>query len=97
MSRKDESHPGEKSAGIRLSTLNIVMICIGLVLATLMVVSMYRTTGSVERIVTVSNNYLTSWTSMIPKARPALPRTKRSGRLWKRSAAEMRQNGRPCA
>ena len=49
---------GKKKTGIRLNHLNIVMICVGLILATLMVVSMYRTTGSVKEIVAVTNNYL---------------------------------------
>ena len=51
---------GKKKTGIRLNHLNIAMICVGLVLATLMVVSMYRTTGSVKEIVAVTNNYLTN-------------------------------------
>ena len=49
-----------RNNGIRLNHLNILMICIGLVLATLMIVSMYRTTGSVKQVVTVTNNYLTN-------------------------------------
>ena len=58
MEHKDE--PGGKLAGVRLNRLNVVMICIGLVLATLMAVSMYRTTVSVGEIVNVTNNYLSN-------------------------------------
>ena len=60
MSRENEGHSGEKSAGIRLNHLNILMICIGLVIATLLAVSMYRTTVSVSGIVSFTNNYLAS-------------------------------------
>ena len=60
MNRESKSSPGGKNTGIRLSVLNIVMICIGLVLATLMAVSMYRTTDSVQNIVSFTNNYLTN-------------------------------------
>ena len=60
MSREQEGRSGRKRAGIRLNHLNIVMICIGLVLATLMGVSMYRTQTSVKEIVTVTNDYLTN-------------------------------------
>ena len=60
MNREHKGGNGRKPSGIRLNRLNIGMICIGLVLATLMVVSMYRTTGSVREIVTVTNNYLTN-------------------------------------
>ena len=56
-----EQHDGSgKRRGVRLNHLNIVMICIGLVLATLMIVSMYSTTDSVKQIVGFTNNYLVS-------------------------------------
>ena len=56
-----EQHDGTgKRRGVRLSQLNIMMICIGLVLATLMIVSMYSTTDSVKQIVGFTNNYLVS-------------------------------------
>ena len=58
MNRDHKDDPGGRLAGVRLNRLNIVMICIGLVLATLMAVSMYRTTDSVKEIVNVTNNYL---------------------------------------
>ena len=41
MNREHKDEPGGKLAGVRLNRLNVVMICIGLVLATLMAVSMY--------------------------------------------------------
>ena len=59
MSRDKTGETG-KRAGIRLNHLNIVMIGIGLVLATLMIVSMYSTTDSVRQIVSFTNNFLTS-------------------------------------
>ena len=56
-----EQHDGSgKRQGVRLNHLNIVMICIGLVLATLMIVSMYSTTDNVKQIVSFTNNYLVS-------------------------------------
>ena len=51
---------GGKRSGIRLNHLNIIMICIGLMLATLMAVSMYRTTDGVKAMVTFTNNYLSN-------------------------------------
>ena len=60
MNGQKDGASGKKKTGIRLNHLNIVMIGIGLVLATLMVVSMYRTTGSVKEIVAFTNNYLTN-------------------------------------
>ena len=60
MNRGNEGNSGKKGAGIRLSRLNIVMICIGLVIATLLAASMYRTTVSVRGVVTFTENYLTS-------------------------------------
>ena len=57
---REHNSSGGKLAGIRLSRMNILLICIGLVLATLMAVSMYRTTDSVKEIVTITNNYLTN-------------------------------------
>ena len=57
---RDNKDGSGRRAGIRLNSINIVMICIGLVLATLMVVSMYRTTVSVSGIVSFTNNYLAS-------------------------------------
>ncbi len=60
MNRGSKDNSAGKRSGIRLSRLNILMICIGLVLATLMAVSMYQTTGSVGEIVTVTNSYLSN-------------------------------------
>lgn len=60
MNRGNEGNSGKKGAGIRLSRLNIAMICIGLVIATLLAASMYRTTVSVRGVVTFTENYLTS-------------------------------------
>ena len=57
MNREQQDGTGKRQ-GIRLNHLNIVMICIGLVLATLMVVSMYRTTESVKQIVSFTNDFL---------------------------------------
>ena len=55
---RDNKDGSGRRAGIRLNSINIVMICIGLVLATLMVVSMYRTTESVKQIVSFTNDFL---------------------------------------
>lgn len=60
MNRGNKDNAVKKGAGVRLNHLNILMICIGLVLATLMAVSMYRTQNSVGEIVTVTNDYLTN-------------------------------------
>ena len=60
MNRENNRRRGDKLAGIRLNRMNILMICIGLIIATLMAVSMYRTTVSVKEIVTVTNNYLSN-------------------------------------
>ena len=60
MNRENNRRRGDKLAGIRLNRMNILMICIGLIIATLMAVSMYRTTVSVKDIVTVTNNYLSN-------------------------------------
>ena len=59
MNREQQDGTGKRQ-GIRLNHLNIVMICIGLVLATLMIVSMYSTTDNVKQIVSFTNNYLVS-------------------------------------
>ena len=55
---REQNDGTRKRRGIRLNHLNIVMICIGLVLATLMVVSMYSTTDSVKQIVSFTNSFL---------------------------------------
>ena len=60
MNRGNEDNSGKKRAGVRLNHLNIVMICIGLVIATLLAVSMYRTRVSVKEVVSFTNNFLTS-------------------------------------
>ncbi len=57
MNREQQDGTGKRQ-GIRLNHLNIVMICIGLVLATLLVVSMFRTTDTVKQVVSFTNNYL---------------------------------------
>lgn len=57
MNREQNDGTG-KRRGIRLNHMNIIMICIGLVLATLMVVSMYSTTDSVKQIVSFTNSFL---------------------------------------
>ena len=51
---------GDKSAGIRLSRLHILLISAGLVLAALMSVSMYHTTKSVEEVVDFTTSFLTN-------------------------------------
>lgn len=53
-----EGYSGGKNAGIRLNRLNVLLICIGLLLAVLMAVSMYQTTNSVKEVVGVTNDYL---------------------------------------
>ena len=58
MNSERESRPVGKNGGIRLSHLNIILICVGLVLAAFMAVSMYRTTDSVKGIVDFTDNYL---------------------------------------
>ena len=58
MNREESS--GRKHAGIRLSRLNILLICIGLILVGAMVVSMYKTTASVRAVVTFTNSYLSN-------------------------------------
>ena len=60
MSREPKGSSGEKHSGIRLTHLNTIMICIGLVIATLMIVSMYRTTDGVKEMVTFTSNYLSN-------------------------------------
>ncbi len=55
---KDSSNSAGKHGGIKLSHLNVVLICIGLVICAFMVVTMYMTTSSVKEIVTVTDNYL---------------------------------------
>ncbi len=57
MNREQNDGTG-KRRGIRLNHMNIIMICIGMVLATLMVVSMYSTTDSVKQIVSFTNSFL---------------------------------------
>ena len=55
-----EGHSGGKHAGVRLSHLNVLLICIGLVLSVLMAVSMYQITNSVKEVVTVTDDYLSN-------------------------------------
>ena len=55
-----EERPERKNTGIRLSRLNVLLICVGLVLVTLMAVSMHQTTSNVKEIVTLTNNYLSN-------------------------------------
>ena len=55
-----EGRSGGKNAGIRLNQLNVLMICLGLLLAVLMAVSMYQTTNSVKEVGTVTNDYLSN-------------------------------------
>ena len=50
---------GQNGKGVRLTHLNVVMICVGLVIAALMVYSMYQTTSSVRNVVTVTESYMT--------------------------------------
>lgn len=58
----EQNNSGQRAfgqhSGIRLSFLNVLLICVGLVIAVLMVISTYQTTGSVKEIVTVTDNYL---------------------------------------
>ncbi len=58
MSGKHEGDRGDRGNGIRLNYLNLLLTCVGLVLCVLMVYTMYRTTTSVNGIVTVTNDYL---------------------------------------
>ena len=51
---------GKKNTGIRLSRLNILLICAGIVLALLMAIYMYQTSDSVRQIVTVTNDFLSN-------------------------------------
>ena len=51
---------GGKHAGIRMSWLNVLLICAGLVIALFMVLSMYRSNKSMNEIVTVTQAYLNS-------------------------------------
>lgn len=55
-----EKRSGAKHTGVRLSHLNVLLICVGVVLGILMAVSMYQTTNSVKDIVTVSNDYMSN-------------------------------------
>ncbi len=55
-----EGRSGWKNTGIRLSHLNVLLICIGLLLAVMMAVSMYQTTNSVKDTVTFTNEYLSN-------------------------------------
>ena len=57
---KTDSSKGSAAgnSGIKLNHLNVVLICIGLAICALMVVTMYQTTVSVNEIVTVTDNYL---------------------------------------
>ena len=50
---------GQNGKGVRLTHLNVVMICVGLVIAALMAYSMYQTTSSVRNVVTVTESYMT--------------------------------------
>ncbi len=58
MSIDKNGKPARKHAGIHLNYLNLVMICIGIIIAVLLVFSTYRTTSRVEEIVDITNNYL---------------------------------------
>ena len=49
-----------RQSGIHLNRLNTVFIAIGLVIALLMVFSMYQTSGSFHQIVSVTESYLSS-------------------------------------
>ena len=55
-----EERPVRKRAGIRLSRLNVLLICVGLVFIALMVFSMSQTTSNVKEIVGLTNNYLSN-------------------------------------
>lgn len=55
---KRENSTGKKKKGIRLNRLNIVLICVGLVISALLVISMYQTRDGVGEIVTVTDNFL---------------------------------------
>ena len=58
MNRKQTADRKERTGGIRLNQLNVTLIIVGLVIAVLMVITMYQTTESVNEIVTVTTNYL---------------------------------------
>lgn len=53
-----EGKSSGKHKGIRLSYLNVLLVFVGLVIAVLMVVSTYQTTGTVQKIVSVTDDYL---------------------------------------
>ena len=58
MNRNEEKRAGGKRGGIRLNQLNILLICLGLAISALLVVSMYQTSNSVREIAAVTDNYL---------------------------------------
>ncbi len=58
MSKQQGGESGRKIAGIRLNYLNFIMICLAGVIAVMMVISTYQTTGSVQEIVQVTDDYL---------------------------------------
>ena len=60
VSREAEENTGRKHKGVHLNRLNMLLIGIGLILALLMVISMYETTRSVREIVTLTNAYLSN-------------------------------------
>lgn len=57
---KREKRSGGENTGIRLSHLNVLLICMGLILGIIIAVFMYQTTNSVREVVTVTNDYLSN-------------------------------------
>ena len=60
MKGEQKGKAGTRGGGVRLSHLNVLLICVGVVLAALMAVSMYRTTSSVKETVTFADDYISN-------------------------------------
>ena len=60
MKGEQKGKAGGGHGGVRLSHLNVLLICVGVILAALMAVSMSRTTNSVRETVTFSDNYISN-------------------------------------
>ena len=57
---KDSAGSSKKIGGIRVGHMNIILITAGLIVALLMVLSMYQTSDSFTQIVDVTDDYLTT-------------------------------------
>lgn len=60
MKGEQKGKAGTRGGGVRLSHLNVLLICVGVVLAALMAISMYRTTSSVKETVTFADDYISN-------------------------------------